>query len=193
MASLEQYLNVPPRAYRGSGRRTKAALVLILLAWVGGFLVHSRGPGTPRINFIPGDPEASRGPVSLAVVARWCHAQPTIERINQLARVGDSGTTSLLDLREAATSLGLSSRVVRLDPSRGFPWRLPMILYLHENHFVSALPIDETRAVLVDPPGTPRVWDSRELANDWSGLALVVASTPEEATSALARAGFLKR
>ena len=78
MASLEQYLNVPPRAYRGSGRRTKAALVLILLAWVGGFLVHSRGPGTPRINFIPGDPEASRGPVSLAVVARWCHAQPTI-------------------------------------------------------------------------------------------------------------------
>lgn len=158
-----------------------------LLVWFGSLATGRRAAALRLLR--PGDdPEASCGPVSLAIVARWNGAEPTIASLNKLARVGDSGITSLRDLREAAAAIGLRAQAVQLDPNAPFPWELPMILHLHGDHFAAALPVGYNRLVLVDPPDQPMLIDRRIL--DWKGLTLVVSKTHTELKAALKKAGF---
>lgn len=174
------------------GSRIGLVLVLCAVSVLGGsWLARRRSPG-PLLSFQAADPEASCGPVSLAVASYWCRSPATIERLNALCRVGESGTTSLLDLQKAATALGLEAKAVRLETPRPLPWKLPMILHLNGDHFVPALPIDDHKMVLVDLPGEPKVWDARSLAGDWRGVALLLSPSSAEMAAALKSAGFLK-
>ncbi len=160
-----------------------------LLAWFC-TLASARRATALRLLSAADDPEASCGPVSLAIVARWHGAETTIESLNKLTRAGASGVTSLRDLRDAATALGLRAQAVQLDPKAPLPWELPMILHLHGDHFAAALPVGFNRLVLADPPDEPRLIDRRWLWNDWKGRALVVARNDIELNTSLAAAGF---
>jgi len=178
--------------WKPSSRKLAWWTVLLLvcsLVWYGSYAA-SRRAAAPRLLFTAGDPEASCGPASLAVVARWLGRPAKIAEINAMARVGDSGMTSLIDLRNAATSLGLHAQMVQLDKSRPFPWELPMILYLHNDHYSAAWPIGGDRLLYLDMPDAPRVWDKRWLDKDWGGVALVVAKSRASLVSALKRAGL---
>ena len=161
-------------------------IVVLGRAW----LARNRAPAQ-RMALFAGDPQASCGPVSLALAAQWCGRPAAIGRLNGLTHAGESGTTSLLDLREAALAVGLQAQVVRIDVFRPLPWDLPMVLHMHGNHFVAALPVDGERLVLADLPKEPRVWDKRKLTGDWQGVALLVARSKPELDMALHRGGFL--
>ncbi|MGC8642048.1 MAG: cysteine peptidase family C39 domain-containing protein [Isosphaeraceae bacterium] len=163
-----------------------------MLVWFVTFVAARRSEALRLLR--PGDdPEASCGPMSLAILARWHGLEPTIDDLNRLARVGDSGVSSMRDLRDAATKIGLHAQAVQLDPTASFPWELPMILHLREDHFAAVLPVGHDRLVLVDPPDEPRLVDRRWLQGDWKGLALVVAKSEAVLTEALGKAGLVKR
>ncbi len=162
-------------------------LACCLLVWFSTLIIARRAAAL-RLLRPADDPEASCGPVSLAIVARWHGAEPTIESLNKLMVVGASGITSMRDLRDAAAEIGLHARAVQLDPKAPFPWELPMILHLHEDHFAAVLPVGFNRLVLVDPPEEPGVIDRRIL--DWKGLALVVAKDEAFLEAALTKAGL---
>jgi ABC-type bacteriocin/lantibiotic exporter with double-glycine peptidase domain len=104
-----------------------------------------------------------------------------------MTHAGASGTTSLLELQDAARQLGLEAEAVRLDPRRPIAWDLPTILHLNGNHFVAVLPDGDGRLVVADPPAAPRVVVGPGELGGWDGIALVAASAGVDLDRALAK------
>lgn len=149
-------------------------------------LMNRRGDSVDSASSpIATDPEASCGPVSLAVALRWLALPCELDELNRSARVTASGVTSLVDLERAAKAQGVVAQAVRIDPRRPLPWLLPMILHVNGNHFVAALPMDADTLVVVDLPREPRVRRCKELNSSWNGVALVLARTSDQLGQAL--------
>ena len=138
------------------------------------------------------DPRTGCGVVSLTLASRWLGTPATIERLNELTDSGESGVTSLLDLKKAARQMGLFSEGVRLNPLHSIPWRLPTILHVQANHFVAALPLVGDRLVVVDPPSAPEIMERSKLEGDWDGACLVVSRSKGELDVALQVANLSK-
>jgi ABC-type bacteriocin/lantibiotic exporter with double-glycine peptidase domain len=146
-----------------------------------------------RLKFPAVDPDTSCGVISLAVVGRWLDVSKGIQELNRIVRIGESGTCSLLDLRDAANTIGLSAVAVRLNPLVPMPVNQPVILHMHDNHFVAALPLDQDYLVFVDLPAEPKVLHRKELTEDWKGAALVLGRRREDVKLALAKVGIQVR
>ena len=138
------------------------------------------------------DPNTSCGPVSLAMASHWLNSPKTIEHFTRLSKAQETGISSLHDLKSAANQSNMTAESVRLDPRRSIPWRLPMILHLHHNHYVAALPIDGDHLVLADPPQSPIIVNRNTILGDWNGVALVLASSQSELDENLSHAGILR-
>ena len=154
-----------------------------------GLVVEGPGP-KPVLRFPSVDPTTSCGPVSLAVVSNWLGASREIDSINRLMNIGDSGASSLLDLRTAAKRMGYAAEAVHVDPRGPLPENIPLILHLHDNHFAAAIALGRTRLALVDPPAEARVLTLSQLRGDWGGVALLVARSESDLLAALADAGI---
>jgi ABC-type bacteriocin/lantibiotic exporter with double-glycine peptidase domain len=137
------------------------------------------------------DPRTGCGVVSLSLVGHWLGVPAGIDKLNDLTDSGESGITSLLDLKQAASQLGLVSEGVRLDASRPIPWRLPTILHVQANHFVAVLPLEDDRLVVVDPPREPEIVERSRLSGDWDGISLIVSRSNSELDAALQVARLL--
>jgi ABC-type bacteriocin/lantibiotic exporter with double-glycine peptidase domain len=165
-------------------------LLAIVVGLTAGGLINRQPVGSIEITAV--DPNTGCGSVSLALVSHWLGHPTTMEDLNVLTHSYATGTSSLLDLKEAAQTIGLTAETVQLDGRRLPQWRLPTILHINDNHFVAVLPIDELYVVFADPPALPRIVDRRELARVWKGVALVIADTDVDLAQALARAGLQK-
>lgn len=133
------------------------------------------------------DPATGCGPVSLSLVGHWLGVRRSIGDLTYLTHSEDTGTSTLLDLKKAAESLGLAAEGVRLKTSSAIPWKFPMILHT-KNHFVAVLPLDGDSLIVADPPEQPVVVKRSELADRWDGSTLVVARSRVDLDQALLQA-----
>ncbi len=122
-----------------------------------------------------GDPDASCGPVSLAVVAEYLDRPATIRELNDATRAGELGACSFADLLRALRERGFAAEALRYDSGRPPSHRLPMVLFVDGHHFFAALPGRAGRVVIVDPPREPVDTDWADLTNRWQGEAILVA------------------
>lgn len=153
--------------------------------------IWNSGAKSRVLNYPMIDPNTSCGPVSLAVVSHWLNSPGTIEHFTHLAKAEETGISSLYDLKYAANQSNLRAECVRLDPRRSIPWRLPMILHIHNNHYVAAIPIDGDHLVFTDPPQSPYIVNRKMILGDWNGVALVLASSQSELDENLSIAGIV--
>lgn len=132
------------------------------------------------------DPNTSCGPVALAVVARVLDRPGTIANFHASTGSGNLGVCSLDDLERAIEAHGLSGAAIRLDPRRPPRHRLPMVLFVDGNHFVTAVPaVDPKHVVILDPPSEPQLAPWSDLYPRWRGEALLVGHSAAELEIAL--------
>jgi ABC-type bacteriocin/lantibiotic exporter with double-glycine peptidase domain len=55
----------------------------------------------------------------------------------------------------------------------------PAILHVREHHFVVGIPAEGGRVVIIDPPRVPRLYELHMLADQWSGVCLLVSKSEE--------------
>lgn len=133
------------------------------------------------------DPSASCGPVSVAVVSALLDRPLSIADSNARCQVTPAGVTSMADLQQALEQLGFGVRAVRLTVHSPVVVSTPVIVYFPADHFAVALPVNDQRVILIDPPAkvTTETWP--ELWQRSDGAALVVARTPQELAPELAQ------
>jgi len=151
--------------------------------------IHSRnnmGRRHPHSHFIPAstDPDASCGPVSLSVVSHYFNSPVEIGVFNRLTNAGESGVCSMEDLRFALRNQGYEAIAIRYPKGRVPAHRLPMILYVDRNHFLTTIPVDNG-AIVIDPPNSPYFSDWRSLEERWTGESLVASPSSAELQEAL--------
>lgn len=163
------------------------SLILGSIAGIGTSRTKSRALILPIV-----DQNTSCGPVSLAVASHWLNSPKMIEHFTRLAKAQETGISSLHDLKSAANQSNMTAESVRLVPRRSIPWRLPMILHLHHNHYVAALPIDGDHLVLADPPQSPIIVNRNTILGDWNGVALEIGSSLSEVDENPSHAGIMR-
>jgi ABC-type bacteriocin/lantibiotic exporter with double-glycine peptidase domain len=186
---MKLYTEKEARRLRSHFLGVVAAFVVILAGALAGHTMVSRH-SIRNLKPVIIDPSTGCGVVSLSLVSHWIGVPTGIDTINDLTDSGESGVTSLLDLKEAAHQMGLVSEGVRVDPLRPIPWRSPMILHVQDNHFLAALPLEGDRLVVVDPPNAPAIMERSGLSGDWDGVCLVVARSQSELNAALQAANL---
>jgi len=144
-----------------------------------------------KISSVDMDPGTSCGPASLAVVSEYLGRPATISDFHEKTGAGNLGACSFDDLVRALTGHGLSAVAVRYEVSRPPRHRLPLILFVDGDHFLSALPGARGTVVIVDPPHLPWKTSWTDLSARWRGEAVVVARNPSELDSALNADGGL--
>lgn len=177
-------------ALGNSGMSRRWLAVLSLLAAACSFVVcirflppvSGRMHDSERPARTQGDPSASCGPVSLAIISHWFDQPATIQEFNNLTGADAAGITTLLDLRNSLAAKGFGVVAVKLDPAKRLELNHPMIVHLPEGHFCVAIPVDSDRVVLIDPPLGAEVWRVSDLAarRSWRGDALVAAQNPAD-------------
>jgi CRP-like cAMP-binding protein len=117
--------------------------------------------------------EADCGVAALAMAARFHGLEADLDRLRELARVGEHGAT-LMGLQQAGTALGLCCQAVRMDLGRLAQVSLPVIAHLRSGHYVVLYEMG-TGGVVVGDPATGIVrlcWGA--LVGDCSGNLLLI-------------------
>lgn len=186
------FKNVPER--RGRKRRPGYLLVLAALGLVAAALVafrpwprEARSTDAARLprNI---DPTTSCGPVALAAVSQRLGRPGSIADFHRSTGAGNLGVCSLDDTGRALERHGLASVALRYRNNRAPCHRLPMILFVDGNHFITVVSaIDPATVVVIDPPEEPRLTSWADLRSRWGGEALLVGRTESEINLALNR------
>jgi len=160
-----------------------ASVSLIAIVCIAGFPNPRK---QRRADHQVGDPTASCGPVSLAVVGALLGKPVSIKDFHDASGSGELGVCSMADLLRALRARGFAARGLRYHVGSPPKHQLPMVLFLDGNHFLAAQPAPDGSVVLVDLPSEPRKVDWSSLADIWSGESLVVAISEMDLETALA-------
>jgi ABC-type bacteriocin/lantibiotic exporter with double-glycine peptidase domain len=114
------------------------------------------------------------GPAALKMIFDYYKIPSTIDEIERSIRLTDSGTT-MLSLKRMAELKGLHSEGWRLTLNDFVNTSFPLLLFVHNDHFVVADSVCNRIVFLRDPAiGKVRI-PTRELPQIWRGEALVFA------------------
>ena len=159
-----------------------AILVLLGMTIVAVSFITPRWPLRGRPGSLPPDqhrgiiPEASCGPVGLSLVSRYLGHPISIEECHRATGAGEMGLCSMLDLVQAARTHSLFAQPVRMTPAKARALKYPMILHVEKSHFLVALPRDDGKLVVLDPPDEPVVKAWGDFSETWTGEAIVISN-----------------
>ena len=113
------------------------------------------------------------GPAALATLIRTLGGvPPATDSIARLAGTGARGT-SFAGLSRAATSLGWSNELRRMDSAALADLSTPVIAWVEGGHFVTVVPESAGVALVLDPQAGPYRIGRKRLGRFWKGAALV--------------------
>jgi ATP-binding cassette subfamily B protein len=130
-----------------------------------------------RWHAVPQLSEADCGAAALATVARYYGRRPSVSHLADLCNVSREGAT-LQSLAEAAESIGLRSRGVRLTYERLTQVDLPAIAHWLGYHYVVVFRATPKEVVLADPASGIERMSREEFVKGWTGIALLLTPTP---------------
>jgi CRP-like cAMP-binding protein len=116
---------------------------------------------------------ADCGVAALAMVARFHGLGISLVSFRQKIRLGSRGL-SLLDLQQAATSLGFRSTPVRIVMEQMTSVTLPAIAHLAGEHYVVAYAIQSAFIVLGDPAAGVVTLSAQAFQRVWTGNLLLL-------------------
>jgi ABC-type bacteriocin/lantibiotic exporter with double-glycine peptidase domain len=132
----------------------------------------------PRVRYIPQLEVTECGAASLAMVLDAHGASVPLVELREACAVGRDGV-SAARLVKVAREYGLDAKGVRVDTAQLAQLPLPAILHWELNHFLVLQRITrDGGAWLVDPASGLRRVSRAELAQSFSGVALIFARTP---------------
>lgn len=120
------------------------------------------------------------GPNCLALLCYALKKPAAPERIAEIAGTDSDSGTSMLRLAEAAQSLGLKAKGVRIDKARLRDIKGPLIIHVdvppkHFHYLVYERSNDDGTCTVIDPPEVRHVSQER-LAEWFTGYALAVSN-----------------
>lgn len=119
---------------------------------------------------------AECGLACLVMVAGHHGARLDLAAARAIVSVSARGST-LLDLKRAATALGLEPRAWRLEPPALAQVRLPCVLHWNFDHFVVLERLEPHGATILDPGAGVRRIDHETLSRYFTGVVLELAPT----------------
>lgn len=78
------------------------------------------------------------------------------------------------ELVSAVHEIGLAAQGLKLSASTLRGIRSPVILHVHESHFLVGVTRHDGRILLIDPPGRPRIVELSSIDAFWSGNCILV-------------------
>jgi len=108
------------------------------------------------------------GPSCLKMIANFYDKDIHIEVINELTHLDSIVGTSLLNLSDAATSIGLKNMGVRIDYNQlknDAP--LPCIVHWKRNHFIIVYKLKGDKVYVADPADTLLEYSKAEFCENW--------------------------
>lgn len=112
------------------------------------------------------------GPVCLEMVAKYHNIECNLERLKQLSKVNEEGT-SMKGLSEAADSIGLTNFGVQANFEQlqsEFP--LPAIAYWNNAHFIVVYQVDADKVMAIDPAVGKVQFNKADFCTSWYTSAL---------------------
>jgi ATP-binding cassette, subfamily B, bacterial HlyB/CyaB len=113
------------------------------------------------------------GAACLAMVARYWGKKFSINRLRDLAKVDQNGS-SIKGLSAAAESIGFSTRPIKISLDRLATQPLPAIVHWQGRHYIVVYAITNTQVIVADPAIGQRTLSYSEFQQDWAGYALIL-------------------
>jgi subfamily B ATP-binding cassette protein HlyB/CyaB len=134
---------------------------------------------------VPQLSESDCGAAALATVARYYGKRLSVSHLAELCNISQEGA-SLQSLAEAAESIGLRSRGVRITYERLIQADLPAVAHWLGYHYIVVFRATTKGVVLADPALGIVKLSREEFERGWTGIALLLTPTPRlmEATEA---------
>jgi CRP-like cAMP-binding protein len=130
-----------------------------------------------------GQQEASDcGVAALAMIARFHGQNIALETLRRRMCVEQRGT-SLRELQQAAATLGLRSRAVRVGADQLGRVTLPAIAHLAGEHYVVVYSLGLSGVVIGDPAAGVLTLSLPAFLKTWTGLLLLLTRTDQGATA----------
>lgn len=131
-----------------------------------------------RVPFIPQMEVAECGAASLAMVLAYHGHHAPLAEVREACAVSRDGTNAF-DIVDAAQRYGLDTDAVRASADDLHLLSTPAILHWQGRHFVVLERVTRKGALIVDPGSGPAPLSRRELAEAFSGIALMFAPGAE--------------
>lgn len=126
--------------------------------------------------FLPYYREATCGANCLYAVCLLKSFDTTLKEVYRLANITEKGT-SMLDLTEAATKLGLHPQPLKTTVKKLQKTDAYAIVHLKRNHFVLCVGWRGDDLVVVDPPKDAYLMKRKDFQEQWTGYALLFERT----------------
>lgn len=121
---------------------------------------------------------AECGVASLAMVLDYYRFSIPLDELRSICGTSRDGN-SALQILQAARSLGMTGRGLKLDLKQLEKAKLPLILHWNMNHFVVLEKFSRGRAVISDPASGRVQVDREQLDQSFSGVALQLEPGPK--------------
>jgi ATP-binding cassette, subfamily B, bacterial CvaB/MchF/RaxB len=133
--------------------------------------------GLKRVPLVRQAEAAECGLACLAMIAAWHGYDTDLNTLRRRFPISLKGTT-LKDLIDVASRIGLGSRALRCEPEELRQLRLPCVLHWEFKHFVVLHRVKGNRFWLNDPAIGSRVLGAKEMSAGFTGVVLELSPTP---------------
>ena len=132
--------------------------------------------------------EALCGPICLLKICQRNKINTSLDDIINRTGAKNKASVSLATLAEAATSLGLKTKGVKISLEELIMLKLPAIAYIWSNHFVIIEGHDQKQVQIYDPnTDKTEVLTIDRFKNYYSGFSLFISSQPISITQAVVK------
>ena len=115
------------------------------------------------------------GPVCLQMIAKHYGLNIELKRLEVLTKMDDSGT-SILNLTEAADSIGLNSLAAKMTFDKLSTVPLPVIVHWNNNHFLIVYKISENTVWVADPKSGKKTYNRKDFCDNWLNSTLATST-----------------
>lgn len=165
---------------------TSVAIVLCNSKWPAP--LH-RGNETSEAGVPIVDSKHPCGLVAVALAARLLGRSAPLVAIERHLYADPNGQTTIGQLCEALEALDIAAAPIHVSLLQLCSPRQLAILHLKDDHFVVVLSPESGNAVVLDPPRMPELLAETDVAQRYSGAAILVADGVESLKSKLSRLG----
>jgi len=149
--------------------------------------------GTEGNNIQLADVENPCGPTCVSLMSRILGNPLSLEEVAQLVSPDALGRISFADILTALRSSGFHAVALHFSAAKIPKLRVPAILHWQSSHYVVSVSDEYGHVLILDPPYEPSELSSSQIAQRYSGSAILVHSDRETLINEMIRMGIEAR